>query len=175
MSPATTQEEMHTLERFRSYLFVVAQLRLQGEQHRRIDAALMVQQTLADAARQEARLRGTPAEVATWLRKLLAQHLGNAFRSLHREDPDGMRSRPGAASGGEFVAGQATSETADPAIRLARALVELPEAQREAVLLQYWHGLTLAEIGARLDRPPAVVAGLLRRGLARLRELLDPA
>jgi len=40
-------------------------------------------------------------------------------------------------------------------------------------VLQYWHGLTLAQIGERLQRSPAAVAGLLKRGLTRLRVLLQ--
>jgi RNA polymerase sigma-70 factor (ECF subfamily) len=48
----------------------------------------------------------------------------------------------------------------------------LPDAQREALVLQHWHGLKLAEIGERLERSPEAVAGLLKRGLKRLRELL---
>ena len=63
----------------------------------------------------------------------------------------------------------------EEAVRLAEALVRLPEAQREALVLQHWHGLTLARIGEHLDRTPVAVAGLLKRGLRRLRELLDGA
>jgi RNA polymerase sigma-70 factor (ECF subfamily) len=51
----------------------------------------------------------------------------------------------------------------------------LPEAQREALVLHYWQGLTLAETAARLGRTPAAVAGLLQRGLKALRGALsDP-
>ena len=85
MSPAI-RDETQSLERFRSYLHVVAKLRLQGEQQKRVDAAAMVRQTLQDAERQPERLHGsTPAETATWLRRLLAQNLGNAFRVLHQQ------------------------------------------------------------------------------------------
>jgi RNA polymerase sigma-70 factor (ECF subfamily) len=60
----------------------------------------------------------------------------------------------------------------EDACRLANALAQLPEAQQEAIVLQYWHGMTLAEIGRRLERTPVAVAGLLKRGLQRLREIL---
>ena len=64
----------------------------------------------------------------------------------------------------------------EEAVRLAGALAELPEAQREALVLQHWHGLTLAQIGERLGRTPVAVAGLLKRGLKALRQRLgDPA
>ena len=58
------------------------------------------------------------------------------------------------------------------AVQLAAALAQLPDAQREALVLQHWHGWTLAQIGEHLDRTPAAVAGLLKRGLRQLRELL---
>jgi RNA polymerase sigma-70 factor (ECF subfamily) len=170
MSPAVW-DETQSLERFRSYLHVVARLRLQGEQQKRVDASAMVRQTLQDAERLPERLHGsTPAETATWLRRLLAQNLGNAFRVLHQQSANCTCAQsPGTAS----AAGDRLAEVDDPAIALAEALVQLPDDQREAVLLQYWHGLTLAEIGARLERTPAAVAGLLRRGLGSLRERLE--
>jgi RNA polymerase sigma-70 factor (ECF subfamily) len=49
----------------------------------------------------------------------------------------------------------------------------LPEAQREALVLQHWQGLSLAEVGARLGRSPEAVAGLLKRGLKQLRHLMQ--
>jgi len=170
MSPAI-RDEAQLLERFRSYLYVVAKLRLKGEQQKRVDASAIVRLTLQDAARQSERLHGSkPGETAVWLRRILAHHLGSAFRALHRESADGTGvSVPNAGS----QADDCPASPGDPAIRLAEALVQLPDDQREAVLLQYWHGLTLSEIGDRLERPPAAVARLLRCGLTRLRELLD--
>ena len=53
-------------------------------------------------------------------------------------------------------------------------IAHLAESQREALVLQYWHGWTLAQIAQRLGRTPAAVAGLLKRGLKTLRhELRD--
>jgi RNA polymerase sigma-70 factor (ECF subfamily) len=48
----------------------------------------------------------------------------------------------------------------------------LPEAQREALVLQHWQGWSLADIGRHLGRSPEAVAGLLKRGLKQLREIL---
>jgi RNA polymerase sigma-70 factor, ECF subfamily len=45
----------------------------------------------------------------------------------------------------------------------------VPEAQREAVVLHYWQGMTLPEIAEHLRKSPAAVAGLLQRGLRALR------
>jgi RNA polymerase sigma-70 factor (ECF subfamily) len=60
----------------------------------------------------------------------------------------------------------------EQALRVAEALASLPEAQREALVLQHWQGWSLAEIGQRLGRTPAAVAGLIKRGLKQLRLLL---
>ena len=61
----------------------------------------------------------------------------------------------------------------EQAVHLADALAKLPEAQREALVLQNWHGWSLAEIGEHMDRSPAAVAGLIKRGLGQLRGLLE--
>ncbi|HEV3435871.1 MAG TPA: hypothetical protein VG122_00835 [Gemmata sp.] len=54
------------------------------------------------------------------------------------------------------------------AIRLATALAGLPEAEREALILQDSHGSTVAQIGERLIRAPAAICGLSKRGLRHL-------
>ena len=57
-------------------------------------------------------------------------------------------------------------------LRLTAALVRLPDAQREAVILHHLQGMTLPTVAARLGRSEPAVAGLLHRGLKKLRELL---
>ena len=48
----------------------------------------------------------------------------------------------------------------------------MPEDQRQAVELHHLNGCSVAEVGDRLGRSKASVAGLLRRGLKALREHL---
>jgi RNA polymerase sigma-70 factor (ECF subfamily) len=60
-------------------------------------------------------------------------------------------------------------ERQERAVRLAAALSRLPEAQREALVLQHWQGWSLAEIAEQMGRTRAAVAGLLKRGLSQLR------
>ena len=56
---------------------------------------------------------------------------------------------------------------------LANALADLPEAQREAVVLRHWQGWPLARIAEHMGRTPASVVGLLQRGLKALRQRLQ--
>ena len=58
-------------------------------------------------------------------------------------------------------------------LRLADRLAELPEVQREVLLLRYCEGWSVGAIAEHLGRTRASVASLLRRGLADLRELLQ--
>jgi len=58
-------------------------------------------------------------------------------------------------------------------LRLADALDQLPALQRESVVLHHLQGMSLADLAGHLNRSEASVAGLLRRGLRRLRGLLD--
>jgi RNA polymerase sigma-70 factor (ECF subfamily) len=58
-------------------------------------------------------------------------------------------------------------------LRLARALAELPESQRKAVELHHLQRHSLAETATMMGISVAAAAGLLRRGLASLRQRLD--
>ena len=53
---------------------------------------------------------------------------------------------------------------------LERALAELPEQQREAVVLRVWAGLTLEEVARVAGTSANTAASRYRYGLARLRE-----
>jgi RNA polymerase sigma-70 factor (ECF subfamily) len=184
----TSANEPFALERFRSYLHLLARLQLRGRAPARLDPSDLVQQTLLEAHRQRGTFRGTTdAARAAWLRQILAHSVADAERALHREKRDVGRERSVEAALEQSSAQLAAWLPADQsspservvrheeAVRLADALAKLPNAQREALVLQHWHGLTLAEIGQRLDRTPVAVAGLLKRGLQQLRKLLGAA
>ena len=58
-------------------------------------------------------------------------------------------------------------------IRLADALGQLPDDQRQAVEMRHLQGLATAEIAERMKRSVAAIGGLLQRGLRALRVSLD--
>ena len=174
------------LDRFRAYLHLLARLSLASRLRGKVDPSDVVQQTLLQAHEHLGQFRGqSDAELAAWLRRILANHLAKLIRDFGRARRDVAAERSLEAELGvssvrlrDWVAAGESSPSAraardEDAVRLADALAELPEPQRDALVLQHWQGLSLAEIGHRLDRTPAAVAGLIKRGVRRLRELLD--
>ena len=65
------------------------------------------------------------------------------------------------------------AERSDEAATVRAALSELPAAQREAVVLAYWGGLTAEQIAARVGIPLGTAKSRLRLALGKLR--LDTA
>jgi RNA polymerase sigma-70 factor (ECF subfamily) len=174
------------LERFRDYLRLLARVQLDPRLRAKVDPSDVVQQTLLEAYEKRDQFQGGgAAELAGWLRHMLAHNLADALRAFTQQKRDVGRERSledalhasSVRLEGWLVDGQPTpgqqAERQERALRLAGALAGLPEAQREALVLQYWHGLTLAQIGQQLGRTPAAVAGLLKRGLKGLRRVLD--
>src|SRR5580704_4475473 len=165
------------LERFRSYLLLLARVRLDPRIRAKVGASDVVQQTLLEAHRDIGQLRGrTVGEQAAWLRQILARNLANVLRDLRRDKRDVAREQPLQAALDEsasrleaWLAAEQSSPSQqaqrhERAVRLADALASLPESQREAVVLRHWNGCSLAEIGERLGCTTAAVTGLLHRG-----------
>lgn len=174
------------LERFREYLNLVARTQMGWKLRRKLDSSDLVQETLMDAHRGRQQFRGTTdAETAAWLREIMQHNILDAVRAFAREKRDLDR---------EIDLEQAVSESRvrieswlandqsspseramrnEQLLQLSHALARLPELQREAVELFHLQGCSLAEIASLLNRSQPAVAGLLHRGLKRLRELID--
>jgi RNA polymerase sigma-70 factor (ECF subfamily) len=173
------------LEPFRRYLEVLARVHLDPRLRGKLDPADVVQQTLlrAYAALPEVRAR-SPEALAAWLRTILARTLADTVKHYHRDrrdvdlerslGADLDRSSTGLAS---WLAADQTSPSLaaqrnEELLRLADALAELPEPQREVVILKHLRGQTLRQIADHLGRSVPSVASLLRRGLEALRHRL---
>jgi RNA polymerase sigma-70 factor (ECF subfamily) len=173
------------LERFRGYLHMLARLHLDPRLRGKLDASDIVQQSLLQAYEGLEAFHGSSdLQLAAWLRQILARVLSNALRDFRRGKRDVRLERSleqaldaSSARLEKWLAAQESSprqqaERLEDALRLTEALGKLPDAQREALILQHWQGWSLAEIGAHLGRTPGAVGGLIKRGLKQLRVLL---
>ncbi len=138
------------------------------------------------AHRARDQFRGTTdAELAAWLRQILARVIVHTARDYNSLKRDVRRERSlqqslnhSSVCLASFLPTSGSSpshnlQRQERALALAAALEALPESQREAIVLQYWHGCSLAEIAERMGRTPSAVAGLLYRGLKNLHDTFE--
>jgi RNA polymerase sigma-70 factor (ECF subfamily) len=174
------------LERYRPLLRLQArQLQLAPRFERRFDSSDLVQETLLRAHRDRGQFRGTTeAALLAWLHEILLHVAADAVRAARAQKRDVALERSLEALAADTSArwekyladGQpsaaALAERHELLLRVSAAVGELPDDQRDAVILRDLMGLLVAEVAARIGRSPKSVAGLLRRGHARLCELL---
>jgi RNA polymerase sigma-70 factor, ECF subfamily len=173
------------VERYRQYLVLLADRQLDSRLRGKLDASDVVQQTLLEAHQNKEHFRGThEQEMVAWLRKILAHNLLDAIRGLRREKRDMDREQSidhAIEQSSVRTEGWLALEQSRPsqklarreeALKLADAMANLPEAQREALILKNWHGWTVADIAQHMGRSSTAVAGLLKRGLQHLRQEL---
>jgi RNA polymerase sigma-70 factor, ECF subfamily len=174
---------LQPLERFRAYLRLLARIRFPAMLQAKIDPSDLVQQTLLNAHRAADQFHGnTIAEQTAWLRRIFANTLSNAVRDYTRQARDVGAELSLKASLDEssarleaWLASDHTPpveivERNEQLLFLADHLAELPELQREVLLLRYCEGWSLAAIAEHLGRTRPSVSSLLRRGLAELKE-----
>lgn len=143
----------------------------------RVDESDAVQQTCLSAVRKIADFRGsTPAEFLAWLRVVHERNLQNLVREHVLTDKRATKVEVVLESGARLAVEASTPSQRllqdEQSVELARWLEKLPPDQNEAVRLRYLEGCALPEIAERLGRSTTAAAGLLKRGLRRLRELM---
>lgn len=174
--------------RYRGWLRGLAEAGVRADLRSRIDPSDLVQQSLMQAWNSLPRFRGsTEIEKMAWLRRILVNTIARSIRDHTREKRDIGREvtiRSAIESSCvrvELLARDYADSPPAAAIRaeqifqLCNAVNELPTAQREAVQLHHWCGLSVSEISDRTGRSHTAVAGLLKRGLRTLREQLRSA
>jgi len=185
VQPAREQQERDFVP-YQSYLYLLARSHLGGKHQARLNPSDIVQQTLLQAHRDRSQFRGaSEGELMAWLRQILANNVADAVRGLARAKRDVARERSldheindSFSRADDWLAAVQSSPSeravrAEELLHMANALASLPLAQREAVVLHHLQSLPLAEVGRQLGRSPAAVAGLLLRGLKRLRQLMS--
>lgn len=171
-------------EHFRAYLLQLARLQAEARPSGGLDPSDAVQQTLLAAVEKRHQFRGrTDAEMAGWLRAILARKMALAARRAAADPAGRARSleaalerssaRLEAMLAGAGASPGSAAARAEGTLRLAAALAGLPDDQRRAIELRHLKEMPVAEVAATMGRTAAAVAGLLQRGARRLRELMD--
>jgi len=175
------------LERYRSWLGLLARLQVEPRFRAKFDPSDIVQQTLLEAVRDWPKFRGrSEAELAAWLRQVLAHvllHEARRFGGAQRRDVGREVSLEQALAEssrrlGDALAapGSSPSEQAgrhELERRLADALARLPADYAEIILMRNVEGLSHEEAAQRMGRGIGAVRMLRVRALSRLRQELD--
>jgi RNA polymerase sigma-70 factor (ECF subfamily) len=169
--------------RHRAYLQQFVALFLDPKLRPRVDPSDVVQDAQLEAVRRLAAYLEQPAmPFRLWLRqltrdrllKLRRHHLGTARRAVEREVP--LPDRSSLDLAGQLLAGGSTPsqqiDRAELARRLRRALAQLPEADREVLLMRNFEGLSYQEVAYLLDIDPAAARKRHGRALVRLHRIL---
>jgi RNA polymerase sigma-70 factor, ECF subfamily len=170
--------------RYRPYLRVVCSVQLPTLCQKREDESDIVQHTLMDATRGLPEFRGeTEAEFEAWMSRLLER---NILQSVRRNTADKRDIRREVVNQSPHDSASLVwhNQVTDPsslgskvfkgeaALQLAEALEQLPEDQRIAVELRYLGQQPLKSIAKYMDKTTGAVAGLIRRGIETLRDLV---
>jgi len=175
------------LERYRSYLSLLARVQIGRRMQGKLDVADVVQETCLEAHRGVGQFRGsTETQFLAWLRQILVGILANQVRRyfgtkrrdvrLERELQDDL-SRSSACLGSGLIAPQSSPSSQasrrEQAVLLADAMEELPRDYREVIILRQLEGLSFPQVALRMGRTEDSVKNLWARALIRLRRLLE--
>ncbi len=173
------------IEGLRPYLRAIARMQLEEQFQAKIDASDIVQETMLEAHRGLANYRGSsPEELRGWLRKILARNIADEVRKFRRgkRDADLERSLEAGLTNSSMCLEQCVAANIsspdrramneEQLILLSMAIEALPDDQRQAVTRHHLKGQSAAEIATAMERTEVAIAGLLRRGLKQLRELM---
>jgi RNA polymerase sigma-70 factor (subfamily 1) len=173
------------LQRFQAYLQTLTFIQIDPRLRGKAGWSDVIQKTLIEAWQTIERIEAMePENQKRWLRRMLLNNLKDKVDEFLAQIRDVRREKSleDAARGSSIRLGQAIeAEESTPSaklikleeqLRMEQALAQLPERQREAVILKQYHGWKLHEIAEYLGCTTNAAAGLHARGLANLQKIL---
>lgn len=172
------------IEECRRYLLTVANHELPENLRAKVAPSDLVQDSCLEAQTGFQQFRGKSRdELISWLRAILLFNISNARRhycdtakrqlslEVSIEDQSGRSDAPWQLAASDPSPSQAAMQHEDEA-RIERAMDQLPEHLRQAVLLRQREQLSFAEIGQRLNRSGEAARKLWARGIEQLQQIL---
>ncbi len=161
-------------DRYGQILYAVA-YRVTGQ---RADAEEAVMEAFAQAWRDASRFEAGRGSVAAWLTMMARSRALDLIRARDRRTRI-TESAAWETSGDPPAMGTAAEpgrrlEDEERRRQVAAALAALAPAQRQAIELAYYEGLSQSEIAERLQEPLGTVKTRMRVGMQKLREALRP-
>jgi RNA polymerase sigma-70 factor (ECF subfamily) len=169
--------------RHRAYLHQVVAMRLDPRIRSRLDASDVVQEAQADAFQRFGDfVRRRPMAFRLWLRKTACERLLMMQRQHRRVGKRTVDREVGIPEGSAvdlvqrlFVRDSTPSrrlERAETALRVREVLAQLPEPDREILLMRNLEALSNQEVAEVLQIEPVAASQRYGRALLRLRKLL---
>lgn len=173
------------LEHYRPYLKLLARLGASRRLQAKYDDSDLVQETLVQVQRDLGQFRGTTeAEMAAWLRRIMAHVSGKQVQHYARQRRDADLeqqiendfTRSSRIVGASLIATDTLpSERVikrERAVILSQALAQLPADYREALILNRLEGQTIVQTAERMGRSTDSIKKLLARGVRELKQRL---
>jgi RNA polymerase sigma-70 factor (ECF subfamily) len=174
------------LDSYRNYLRLLARTGIDASLRGKADPSDLVQEALLKASLRFGQFCGaTDAELAAWLRQVLARCLADFVRRYRTEGRRAGREESlerllnrSSEALERALATDRTSPSSSAARRdlgvvLSDALAQLSEEHREVIVLHHLEGLGWDEVARRLGRTADAVRKLWTRALKQLRPLID--
>ncbi len=173
------------VDQYQDYLRLLTRLQVNPRLRSKLDESDVVQQAILEAHKCRHQFRGTTeADRLAWLRQILAhvlagfgRHFSTGTRDVQKErsldatlELSSSRLQSMLAVDQTSPSGRAVRD--EEMVRLARALNQLADDQRRVIELHHLQGFSVTEVADLVGRTRPAVAGLLFRGLNRLRELM---
>jgi RNA polymerase sigma-70 factor (ECF subfamily) len=174
------------LEQYRAYLLLLARRALGSEIQTRVDSEDVVQATMLRATRSFSSFSGrSKRQFFRWLMTIHQNSITEEVswqraqkRNPSREQPWQTNDKDAVIYWLEPTDDEPTPSVkmmrAEQALKLAQSLMQLPKDQEEAVRLRHLEAWPVEKIAAHMGKSTLATAGLIKRGLARLRrEMAD--
>lgn len=183
------EAQQQLFERYRRYLWLLAEVQLGKHLRAKCDASDIVQLTMLEAHRDFGAFTGQhEGDLLAWLRRILAHNIynearyHNAKQRAHNREVSLDQVHAGLESSAMTLGQRLAVEQPSPsesaarhegALHLAEALSKLPADYQKVILLRIFDGLSAEEVANQMDRTAGAVRMLQLRALTALREEMD--